>query len=213
MREKIKMNKLLVCMLLGSTLLLTACGVRKENIKESVSEAEITSEETAVTEATESIEGVGEGFSDDYANLIVHADDEAPLSDEELAELDDDYFEPENAENIEGAEEVARLAEEYGFYVIGLESVSELTYLDYESIYHNIYGLLRNEDYPIADVTILLQTVDSWDAGVKFIIVPTGFDEDYDLELSYQYGYGVMNISPLTISNQEPYWKQYASTY
>ena len=39
------------------------------------------------------------------------------------------------------------------------------------------------------------------------------FDEDYDLELSYQYGYGVMNISPLTISNQEPYWKQYAGTY
>lgn len=127
--------------------------------------------------------------------------------------MDDDFFEPENAESIEGAEEVARLTEEYGFYIIGLESINELTYLDYESIYHNISGFLRDEDYPIADVTIIPQTIESWDSGIKFIIVPADFNEDYDLELSYQYGYGVMNISRLTISNQEPYWKQYAGTY
>ena len=181
-------------MLLGSTLLLTACGVKKESIKESVSEAEITSEETAVIETTESIEGVGEGFSDDYANLIVHADDEAPLSDEALAELDDDYFEPENAENIEGAEEVAQLTEKYGFYIVGLESINELTYLDYADIYRSIYSTIMNK-YPIADVNILLPTLEVSDTGVKFVFVPTDFNEDYDLVLSYQYGYGVTNIT------------------
>lgn len=212
MREKIKMNKVLVCMLLGSTLLLTACGVKKESIKESVSEAEITSEETAVIETTESIEGVGEGFSDDYANLIVHADDEAPLSDEALAELDDDYFEPENAENIEGAEEVAQLTEKYGFYIVGLESINELTYLDYADIYRSIYSTIMNK-YPIADVNILLPTLEVSDTGVKFVFVPTDFNEDYDLVLSYQYGYGVTNITQVSFSNQEPYWKQYAGTY
>lgn len=207
------MNRLLLYLLLCGILLLTACGTKKENAEEPASETEVTSEETDTAEATEAIEGVGSGFSDDYADLIVHADDEAPLSDEELAGLDDDFFEPENAESIEGAEEVARLTEEYGFYIIGLESINELTYLDYESIYHNISGFLRDEDYPIADVTIIPQTIESWDSGIKFIIVPADFNEDYDLELSYQYGYGVMNISRLTISNQEPYWKQYAGTY
>ena len=205
------MNRLLYLLLCG-ILLLTACGIKKENAEEPASETEVTSEETDTAEATEAIEGVGSGFSDDYADLIVHADDEAPLSDEELAGLDDDFFEPENAESIEGAEEVAQLTEKYGFYIVGLESINELTYLDYADIYRSIYSIIMNK-YPIADVNILLPTLEVNDAGVKFVFVPTDFNEDYDLVLSYQYGYGVTNITQVSFSNQEPYWKQYAGTY
>lgn len=120
------MKKYLLTMLL-IVLFVSGCG------KKNIDTQETGLIEEAVQEMTE-IEQK-EGAEPDWMEKEIIR----PEGAEEWEEEEDDVEpEPETAEQAEGAELKAKLEEKYGFKVRNLESVSFLTYLDYEELFLNL---------------------------------------------------------------------------
>lgn len=193
-------------MILVLALVCAGCGKREEEL------AEIETAETAIKESKEgeeSAEEIYEGVKSmaeeerkAHEALIVRGDD--PITDEELDALPDDYFEPESAELTEAVEEQARLEEEYTFEVRNLQDIGGINYLMYEDFYRMLYHLLRREHktqwgvedwHDITYFEIVTDSIQENDAGVRFNIVPEGFDEEYDIQISYKYEDGIFNPS------------------
>lgn len=184
-------------MILVLALLCAGCGK-----KEDTAETEAAVIETAEGKETETAGESEETEKKAHEDLIVEGPN--PMTDEELEALPDDYFEPECAELTEAVDEQARLEEEYTFEVRNLQDVGGINYLMYEDFYKMLYHLLRREHksqwgvddwHDVTYFEIVTDSIQENNAGVWFNIIPEGFDEEYDIQISYKYEDGIFNPS------------------